>query len=152
MKKILITGLLTSLALGLLQAQDDSGVDRIKSMRIAYISNLLQLTPDESQRFWPLYNQFESDQKKIRDKYRADRDPALLSDQEVEKFIQDGFEMEEQLLKSRRDFVQKLKPVLSVRKIALLTKAERNFNREILQRWLRSTANNRAKNPTPKKD
>jgi hypothetical protein len=109
-------------------------------MKIAYITNLIQLTPDESQKFWPIYNLYEADLKKVRDKYNSERNPALLSDQEVEKYIQDGFEMEEQLIKVKRDYVQKMKAVISIRKIALLTKAERNFNRTILQNYLKAGA------------
>jgi hypothetical protein len=130
--------MLVSLCVGRMSAQDDVPGGRLKAMKIAYITNLIQLTPDESQKFWPIYNLYEADLKKVRDKYNSDRNPALLSDQEVEKYIQDGFEMEEQLIKVRRDYVQKMKAVISIRKIALLTKAERNFNRTILQNYLKA--------------
>jgi hypothetical protein len=132
--------MLVSLCVGRMSAQDDVPGGRLKAMKIAYITNLIQLTPDESQKFWPIYNLYEADLKKVRDKYNSDRNPALLSDQEVEKYIQDGFEMEEQLIKVKRDYVQKMKAVISIRKIALLTKAERNFNRTVLQNYLKAGA------------
>lgn len=138
MRRIFWVFMLVSLCLGRMSAQDDVPGGRLKAMKIAYITNLIQLTPDESQKFWPIYNLYEADLKKVRDKYSSDRNPALLSDQEVEKYIQDGFEMEEQLIKVRRDYVQKMKAVISIRKIALLTKAERNFNRTILQNYLKA--------------
>lgn len=138
MRRILWVFILFSLCIGQMSAQDDVPGGRLKAMKIAYITNLIQLTPEESQKFWPIYNLYEVDLKKVREKYSSDRNPALLSDQEVEKYIQDGFEMEEQLIKVRRDYVQKMKAVISIRKIALLTKAERNFNRTILQNYLKA--------------
>ena len=140
MRRIFWVLMLVSLCIGRMSAQDDVPGGRLKAMKIAYITNLIQLTPYESQKFWPLYNLYEADLKKVRDKYNSERNPALLSDQEVEKYLQDGFEMEEQLIKVRRDYIQKMKAVISVRKIALLTKAERNFNRTILQNYLKSGA------------
>jgi hypothetical protein len=138
MKRIFWLFVLASFYTGHLQAQDDVPGARLKLMKIAYITNLLQLTSEESQKFWPVYNQYEADQKKVRDKFRPNQDPALLSDQEVEKYIQDGFDLEEQIIKVRKEYVQKMKVVISIRKIALLSKAERNFNRTVLQNYLKN--------------
>ena len=32
--------------------------ERIKAQRVAFITDRLSLTPDEAQKFWPIYNQF----------------------------------------------------------------------------------------------
>ena len=39
--------------------------EQIKSIKVAYITNELSLTPEESAKFWPLYNAFEEKQQEI---------------------------------------------------------------------------------------
>ena len=41
------------------------GKNRMESYRIAYITDKLSLTPEEAQRFWPIYNQFRDQLKEI---------------------------------------------------------------------------------------
>jgi hypothetical protein len=48
-------------------AGDDlSKQERIKSLYVAYVTQQLQLTPDEAQKFWPVHTQFETDLKSIK--------------------------------------------------------------------------------------
>jgi hypothetical protein len=116
---------------GLAQERDGKN---IRAIRIGYITNKLSLTPEESEKFWPIYNQYEAELKKTRQKYKVDQDLNDLNDQEVERSILDGFEMEEQVIKLKRELFHKLKGVISVRKIFLLSRAEREFNRELINR------------------
>ncbi len=120
---------------GLAQERDGKN---IRAIRIGYITNKLSLTPEESEKFWPIYNQYEAELKKTRQKYKVDQDINSLNDQEVERSILDAFEMEEQVIKLKRDLFHKLKGVISVRKIFLLGRAEREFNRELINRLQQS--------------
>ncbi|MCX8112012.1 MAG: hypothetical protein N3E49_02265 [Bacteroidia bacterium] len=55
------------LLLSLLLAQSPHRVrERLQSMRIAYLSNEMQLMPEEAQTFWPLYNAREAELQKVR--------------------------------------------------------------------------------------
>lgn len=118
----------------LVLAQPTQAQDRIRSLKIAFITEKLNLTPEESEKFWPVYNQYEAEQKRIRQKYRSDQDINTLTDQEVERAVLDRFEMEEELIKLKRDYFQKMKAFMAVRKIALLQRSEQEFNRELLKR------------------
>ena len=63
MKKALLTILFIVIAAsGLLVAQ---GGDRLESLRIAYITKQLQLTPQEAEKFWPVYNSYDGEMKKM---------------------------------------------------------------------------------------
>lgn len=108
--------------------------DRIRSLKIGFITEKLNLTPEESEKFWPVYNQYEAEHKRIRQKYRSDLNLNTLSDQEVEKAVLDRFEMEEELIKLKRDYFQRMKAFMAVRKIALLQRSEQEFNKELLRR------------------
>jgi hypothetical protein len=40
--------------------------ERIQALKIAYLSKQLNLSPDEAERFWPVYNQYTEEIRKIR--------------------------------------------------------------------------------------
>jgi len=49
-----------------IMAQEDQ-YEKIKSIKVAYITEQLSLTPAEAEVFWPVYNDFENRRNKIRD-------------------------------------------------------------------------------------
>lgn len=59
MKKIILISIL-ALAYNVLSAQPHGKMnhDEIKSQKIAFFTDRLALTPDESQKFWPIYNKY----------------------------------------------------------------------------------------------
>ncbi len=107
---------------------------RIQSMKVAYITDQLRLSPEESQQFWPLYNQYEAEERNLRMNYRPARPVANMSDKEAEAFIMKNLEMEEKLIAIKRDYYQKFKTVISPRQIAMLQKLEQDFKKELLKR------------------
>lgn len=67
MKKIfLLFGFITFATL-LTQAQvtDTEPGDKIRSLEIAYLTKQLQLTPDEAEKFWPVFNQYRKEMKSV---------------------------------------------------------------------------------------
>ena len=87
------------------QGDPQKKFNRIEALKIAYITRELNLTPDESQKFWPIYNSyfdeiktarqanandeiaFEEKVLSIRKKYRADFNKVLVNDQRTNKIF-----------------------------------------------------------------
>jgi hypothetical protein len=127
-----IIGLLMLAQAGL--AQRGQLQDRIESMRIAFITNQLSLTPEESQQFWPVYNKYKEEEKVIRESYRKPNiDFQSMSDAEGAKLIEDHFDMEQKLLDLKRATYKDLQSVIPVNKIARLNRAERAFKEKLLE-------------------
>ncbi len=49
----------------------NGGVQDLETLKIAFISNQLDLTPDEAQKFWPVYNQYNKELKQMRQSFNA---------------------------------------------------------------------------------
>lgn len=70
MKRIVICLIFTVLAIGA-WAQGGDGVDRrkgheqLEAQKVAYITEKLGLTPSESEKFWPIYNQYWTQRRSI---------------------------------------------------------------------------------------
>jgi hypothetical protein len=134
MKKILflaISLVLTFTALA--QPAKQKLNDRMQAQRVAFITQRLALTPEESQQFWPIYNQYTDKLQQSR-RIKPDKPFVDMTDADAEKIILDGFDKETRELDLKKEYYQKLKKVISVKKISKLYVAERDFKAELLQR------------------
>lgn len=108
--------------------------ERMEAFKIAYFTDKLQLTPEESKVFWPLYNQFEKEQESLREKYDLKgKKLELMSDDEVEDFVMGQVQMAEDRAKIHRDYVERFKQILPIRKVAMLQQVNREFKRALLK-------------------
>lgn len=112
---LLIVGNLSGIKV---QAQDK---EKIQSLKIAFITQKLQLTPDEAQKFWPIYNQYDQE---IRALQLNDKNGPVI-------------ENEEKLLNIRKKYMTSFEKVIGPQKVNRLFNAERDF-REILIRRLQN--------------
>ena len=62
---------------------------KIEAQKVAYITNRLDLTTEESAEFWPIYNQLQKDRKAINRKYKRKQRIENMSDAELEKQMMD---------------------------------------------------------------
>ena len=115
------------------EARREMMQDRIEAQRVAFITQKLQLTPDEATKFWPLYNELRDKQQELRRSFAPDRNLADISDAEAAQVIDQHFALEEQNLKLKREYYDKLKNAIPPRKIARLAAVEMEFNRGVLE-------------------
>ncbi len=47
---------------------------QIEARKVAFITSELNLSPEEAQVFWPVYNQAQAERKALREKHKAMRD------------------------------------------------------------------------------
>lgn len=117
------------------------GVDRedIESMKIAFLTRRLNLTPDEARKFWPVYNQFSEELKVIREnRNKAAKDTKdnfeTLSDKEVEKIVDGEITFRQQEIDLLKKYHNQFKQTLPIKKVAKLYRAEEDFKKELLER------------------
>lgn len=116
--------------------------DQIKALKIAFITNELELTPDEASKFWPLFNAFEEKQQDIRkQKLKSYMDRLdgnsmdKLSEKEASNMLNQMESTEDELYQLKKKFVSNLKGVLPAVKILKLKKAEEEFSKKLLQQY-----------------
>lgn len=133
MKKYILGLCLFCLCTASLFAQPgDRANTKVEAQKVAYITNRLDLNAEESAAFWPVYNQFQKDKKAITRKYKRKQRIENMSDIELEKQMMSNFKKDQELLDLKKTYFEKLKQVVSIRKIATLHVAEREFKTTIL--------------------
>lgn len=112
--------------------------DKIESLKIGFISTQLNLSPEEAEKFWPVYNKFNEEQVKLK---RAAK-MAILDEAEgintmtasdAEKYLQDLIQFKSNEVELFKRYSLEFKKVLPVQKVVLLYKAENDFKRELLK-------------------
>jgi hypothetical protein len=111
----------------------------IESMRIAFLTTKLNLTPDEAKVFWPVYNQYSDKLQEVRKKRREDikdtkQNFDSMSDKDVESSIDNNFSLRQKELDIQKEFNEKFKKVLPMKKVAKLYAAEEQFKMELLKK------------------
>ncbi|MGL2966016.1 sensor of ECF-type sigma factor [Flavobacterium sp. XGLA_31] len=116
--------------------------EQIKALKVAFITNELQLTPDEAAKFWPLFNAYEDKQQEIKKQRmkgylnRMDDDSFdKLSDKDAAAMLAQMENNEDDLYQAKKKFITSLKGILPPVKILKLKKAEEDFNRKLLQQY-----------------
>ena len=124
------------------QPKDKEKREKIRSLKVGFLTTELSLTPDEAAIFWPLYNAFDNKQNEIRSKKtkslidRMDDEAfAKMSEKEAFALLAQSESYDEDLFQNRRKFISSLKGVISPIKIIKLKKAEDNFNKKLLQQY-----------------
>lgn len=117
------------------QRDDREMKERYEAMKIAFISERLELTPAEAQTFWPLYNAYEDQLKTLKEKYkRPEKKVTDLSESESLELINNRFKRDEEKLAIMKNFATQLDGVLSNNKIARLIFIEEEFKSKMLKK------------------
>ena len=137
MKKLL-TILLLSLAT-LASAQDmEKRVERIKALRVAFFSDKLDLTTEEAQKFWPVFNQYDEkhsglqrQKRQLMFKLRREN-TSSLSDKETLKLMEQDEQLETEIQNNRRQLAKDLQGIIPNQKILMLRQLEIEFKTKLL--------------------
>jgi len=113
--------------------------EKLKAHKIAFITDRLQLTPSEAEKFWPVYNENEAAIEALHKDFRKTHhfepeDIDAMSDTEANSFIEDHLKSEQQMFDKRKAFIGKLKGVIPSKKILMLMEAEKDFRVEVVRK------------------
>ncbi len=122
-------------------AQKNDRHERIKALKVAFITEKLNLTSQEAQQFWPIYNAYEEATFKLKNvemrKIRREVGQTGLdnmTDAKAEQLLSRIEEIESKVFAQRKKLSTDLRKVIPAKKILQLKKVEDDFNREILKK------------------
>lgn len=114
--------------------------EKIKALKVAHISNELDLTSKEAEKFWPIYNEYDNAMMEIRKELRENSKGKFrpdsaenLTDEEANQLIENMLAMKTSELSFQKELVANLKGVIPPTKILKLQHAERTFREKLLK-------------------
>lgn len=102
--------------------------NRIEQVRETYLARRLALTPAESARFWPLYRHYQDALTAIRDKIKLNQQVPDGAQQ-----IQNNLQYQTDLLNVRKYYTAEFLKILPPEKVSEMTKAEKEFQDELIK-------------------
>lgn len=121
-------------------AQDRPNMEKIKSLKVAFITEKLSLTPEEAQAFWPLYNAHEEEMNTFRSMERREirgpmRNMEALETAEAEALIDKLMALEKEKQQKQEAFFGQMRKIIPAKKVLLLMQSEEDFKRKLIQQY-----------------
>lgn len=119
MKKTLLLSLALLLGIVSVAQKRDivEGREKVKALKIAFITQKLEITTSEAEKFWPEYNEYEREIKKV----SADNKDDVLK-------------TEEKLLGVRKKYKPRFEKILGAARANELFNVEREFRNVLIKR------------------
>jgi len=123
-------------------SQDDLPAERLYSYRVAFLTKRLNLTPDEAQRFWPVYNELQRKKNEIQKERtsilrKVAQNELNMSEKEFTEAGDRLVSLELQDANLTAEYHKKFREILSPVKVVRLYQAENQY-RMILLNELRN--------------
>jgi hypothetical protein len=140
LNNILIVLLLFLSAHAIAQPGGERARERIKTLQVAYFTEQLDLTSEEAQEFWPIYNELaEERQNSERQKRQLirniDTDFDNLTEQEAKKHISTLQSIEVMQANLDATYSSQIVDIIGAKRYLLLKKAEQDFKKKMLEEF-----------------
>ncbi len=124
-------------------AQNSDKHERIKALKVSFITEKLELSSVEAEKFWPIYNTYDSqihdlrhqEKRLFREKYSADGVKNQLSEVESEKLIKTYNEVRDKRHLLEKQMMYALVKRIPATKIVFLPEVEDDFSRMLFEEY-----------------
>lgn len=112
---------------------------KIKTLKVAFFTEHLELTSSEAEIFWPIYNMYEKSRMNLgRTEYQEFYSKLWnnnFTEEEASRLLNKYLEIEEKEEELDKAFLKKMKKLLSAKKTLLLIKAEKEFKKQLIKQY-----------------
>jgi len=115
--------------------QNNNAKEKIKAARIGLITQRLGLTPEQAEKFWPIYNEFTQKRTDLKQQYKdAEKNinPNKPDPKQEQALVDLGLKLKQDELTLEKDYSGKLMSVITAQQLLNLRQAERDFRNIII--------------------
>ncbi|MEE9406582.1 MAG: sensor of ECF-type sigma factor [Polaribacter sp.] len=119
--------------------------EKIKILKIAFLTEELNLTSKEAQEFWPIYNKYDKklhllerlEKYKLVSKIRKAGGVDSISEQEAKSIMLKIKKIDGEVYKTKLELDTKLTNILTYKKLLKFKTAEKKFVRNLMRKYKR---------------
>ncbi len=113
--------------------------EKIKAHKVAYLKKKMSLSSEESDVFWPMYNDFIEKKEALRQVVRGDRKTGKktkgkLTDDEMSQIVERRMQFKTDLFNLEKEFHVWLTSALSIQKVFVFYQSEKEFKRKLIRK------------------
>jgi hypothetical protein len=113
-------------------AQGGAKREKVEALRVGFITQRLHLTVDESQKFWPVYNEYQDKLKAARQEFRKQA-AIFMTDKDAQDYLDAELLLKQREFSLFKEYYEKFKKTLPIKKVAELRQVEEDFKKELLK-------------------
>lgn len=145
MKKYILIVLILLFSTITIHAQKGKNKEKIRALKVAFLTQELNLDTETAQKFWPIFNEHENNLDLLRRKGMTDIKQKLknaggfeaLSEDDAKVFVQSKINLDKKELAEKEKFLSKVAKVLSYKQILKLNLSQREFARKLMRKYRR---------------
>ncbi|XOV67058.1 MAG: hypothetical protein ACFHU9_15640 [Fluviicola sp.] len=121
--------------------------ERVKQLKIAFFTEELDLSEDEAEKFWPIYNEME-EKVKVEKKKKISATNTIkngfdtMSDAEIEAKMKEVLDARINEAELEKEYLVKIGDAIGFKKAAKVVSLEAQFKRELVKRLANDTNGN----------
>ena len=123
--------------------------DKIKALKVSYLTEQLSLTSEEAEKFWPIYNNHENNTNRyIREKINEIKKEIskaenldAINEERAKVLYSMIRSLEKKKYEDGKIYISKLEKIISFKKILKLHIAEREFGRKLMRKYKHKRGN-----------
>ena len=110
---------------------------KLDAARIALISERLGLTPQQAEKFWPVYNEYAEQRRLIQQEFNQEKkkyDLNNLTEEQSKRLVKARLEGKQRQLNLETKYSDRMTQVINTRQLMALKKAEDDFRAMVIRR------------------
>ena len=111
-------------------------LERVQALKVAFITDKISLTPQQAERFWPIYHKYEDDVRNLRRSYLRQNEAKTkgFSREQAQRYIDDNLDYQEAVIGLKRKYKDELLKAISPTQLTQLYAAEHEFKQLLIQK------------------
>jgi hypothetical protein len=132
-------------------AQTSTGSDRVRAAKVKFFTEKLELTQKESEKFWPIYNDYQSRRNKLATERKTimqffNENNKNMSADEISETLDRYIQIDKEQALLLETYNDKFKQVLSDEKVLKIYVTEIQFKNYLLKKLRTSQQNTKPRN------
>ena len=144
--RLMVVAILSLFTLNTGFGQNEEMRKKIEAARIALITERLNLTPKQAEKFWPIYNEFTSKRRAARQDFERQKKAIpkeQMTEEDRQELVAKGLELKEQEVVLEKEYSKKMLKVISTEQMLSLRGAEGDFRKMLMERINRNRMRDR---------
>lgn len=112
------------------QEKNKQSHQQIETVKIAFLTQKLNLNTSEAEKFWPIYNNY---QKEMRELFKLRKDSRRDKQNDSRDNADGELDFESRILDTRKKYKTQFSKVLSPDKVGLFFQSEREFREQMIK-------------------
>jgi Spy/CpxP family protein refolding chaperone len=111
-------------------------MEKIEAAKIAFITDKINLSTEQAQRFWPVYQEHDRRRNELRQKSRPFKEENLnnFSEEQIRAGLEARLNIRQRDLDLDKEYMDKYLRIITPRQLAKFYRADREFTKLLLER------------------